>query len=80
MSWIRLFEFVPNDDGDADEKGKGSISDDAVYVRRWSVLSVTTLIISILYNACFCFFFFYHDQACQIIATVVDRIKSYCII
>jgi len=27
MGWKRLFEFVPNDDGDADEEEKGSTSD-----------------------------------------------------
>jgi hypothetical protein len=29
MNWKRLFEFVPNDDGDADEE-KGSTSDDVI--------------------------------------------------
>jgi len=30
MGWKRLFEFVPNDDGDADEEEKGSTSDDVI--------------------------------------------------
>jgi hypothetical protein len=28
--WERLFEFVPSDDGDADEEEKGSTSDDVI--------------------------------------------------
>jgi hypothetical protein len=30
MDWVRLFEFVSNDGGDADEEEKGSISDDVI--------------------------------------------------
>ena len=30
MGWKRLFEFVPNDDGDADEEEKGRNSDEVI--------------------------------------------------
>jgi hypothetical protein len=30
VDWKRLFEFVPTDNGDADEEEKGSTSDDVI--------------------------------------------------